>query len=442
MRHDTLAGWLAWLEALHPSAIDLGLARVGAVAAGMAVARLPCPVITVAGTNGKGSCIAMLEALLAAAGHRVATYTSPHLLRYNERVRIAGREATDDELCAAFERVDRARAGTSLTYFEFGTLAALDLFIRAAPDVALLEVGLGGRLDAVNVVDADIALVTAIGLDHCEWLGHDRDMIGAEKGGIFRAGRPAICADPAPPAGLVRAAAERGARLLRNGREFGVEYEIGRGTGRDGQAAGRWTWRGPDGRREGLPAPGLAGRFQYDHAAGVLMALDLLPERLGVSDAAVRTTLGAVRLPGRFQRLPGQRPGAMTLIVDVAHNVDGARALAANLAALPAAGATHAVAAMLGDKDIDGMISSMSDVVDAWHVATLPVGRAAPAERLRAAVAAHAPRAPAEVYPDVASAWRAAVAGARSGDRVVAFGSFYTVAEILRAEGYETAVDV
>jgi dihydrofolate synthase / folylpolyglutamate synthase len=426
MRHDTLAAWLAWLEALHPSAIDLGLERVGAVAGRMGVARLPCPVIIVAGTNGKGSSVAMLEALLSAGGHRVAAYTSPHLLRYNERIRIAGREAADDALCAAFERVDRARDGISLTYFEFGTLAALDLFLRARPDVAILEVGLGGRLDAVNLVDADIALVTAIGLDHVEWLGDDRDAIGAEKAGIFRPGRPAVCVDTAPPAGLIRAATGRDTPLYRIGRDFGFDFDDA------GKAEGgsRWSWWGPERRIDDLPAPGLTGAFQYHNAAGALMVSSLLPASLAVSEAALGPGLARVRLPGRFQLLPG----SVTRILDVAHNVDSARALAANLAVQPAGGATRAVAAMLGDKDIDGVVSSMSDVVDEWHVATLPIGRSAPAERLRRAVAGQSPAVPATVHPDVVSAYRAALSNSRSGDRIVVFGSFYTVGEILRLE--------
>ncbi len=426
MRHETLAAWLAWLEELHPSAIDLGLDRIGAVAARMGVARLRCPVITIAGTNGKGSCVAMLETLLSAGGHRVASYTSPHLLRYNERVRIAGREAGDDELCAAFDRVDRARDDVSLTYFEFGTLAALDLFARARPDVVVLEVGLGGRLDAVNIVDGDIALVTAIGLDHVEWLGHDRDAIGAEKAGIFRAGRPAICVDPAPPGGLIRVAADRDARLYCIGREFGIGFDDARG--REGRSC--WSWWGPERRIDDLPAPGLTGAFQFYNAAGVLMALSLLPASLAVADGALRAGLAQVRLSGRFQRLPGP----VTRILDVAHNADGARALAANLAAIPIDGATRVVTAMLGDKDIDGMISSVSDVVDEWHVATLPVGRAAPAERLRRAVAALGPAIPTVVYADVASAYRGALSKSHPGDRIVVFGSFYTVGEVMRLE--------
>lgn len=422
MRHQSLAAWLAWLESFHPRAIDLGLERVRAVAERLALTRLPCPVITVAGTNGKGSSVAMLEAILSAAGHRVACYTSPHLLRYNERVRIGGAEAGDDALCAAFDRVDQARGDISLTYFEFGTLAALDQFRRDTPDVAVLEVGLGGRLDAVNVIDGDIALVTAIGIDHVEWLGPDREAIAREKAGIFRPGRPAVCADPAPPQSLVNHAAEIGARLYRCDADFGVAAAAA--------ATGRWSWQGPGRHIDDLPAPGLAGRFQFANAAGVLMVLALLEDRLAVSHEALCRGLAGVKVAGRFQRLPG----AIPRILDVAHNVDGARALAENLAATPVRGRTLAVTAILGDKDVDGMISSLSECMDEWHVAAAQHARSATPAVLQAAIARHAAGTPVHAYPDITSAYRSALAAARAGDRIVVFGSFYTVGEVLQWE--------
>lgn len=422
MRHETLGEWLAWLEDLHPKAIDLGLDRVGAVAARMGLNRPGCPVITVAGTNGKGSCVALLEAVLTAAGHRVAAYTSPHLLHYNERVRVDGREAGDAELCAAFDRVDRARDDISLTYFEFGTLAALDLFAASAPDIMILEVGLGGRLDAVNIVDCDVALVTAIGLDHVEWLGRDRDTIAREKAGIFRTGRPAVCADPAAPISLLQTADELGVPLFLAGRDFSVEF--------DPQDPDRWSWRSGDTRIAGLPAPGLQGRFQYDNAAAVLMLLSLLPQQFQCAEAVIRDVLPRIRVPGRFQRLSG----TATVILDVAHNVDAVRALAISLLAEPASGRTRAVTAMLGDKDIDGMISSMSDIVDEWHVAGLQSARAATVQRLRDAIMARAPASPVIMHADVASAYREALGAAQSGDRIVVFGSFHTVGEVMQLE--------
>ncbi|MGE0372096.1 MAG: bifunctional tetrahydrofolate synthase/dihydrofolate synthase [Gammaproteobacteria bacterium] len=422
MRFDTLDAWLAWLERLHPHSIELGLERVRRVAEALGLgAALPCPVVTVAGTNGKGSSVALLESILSAAGYRVAAYTSPHLLRYNERVRIGAREASDAELCQAFDRVDRARGAVSLTYFEFGTLAAFDHFARARPDVAVLEVGMGGRLDAVNLLDCDVALVTSIGIDHVDWLGHDREAIGAEKAGIFRRGRPAVCSDPAPPRSLTAAAADRGALLHLPGRDFGWSAAD--------SAAGAWTWWGGGVRCDGLPPPALAGRFQYHNAAGVLMALRLLDGRLEVPRAAVEEGLRRVSLPGRFQRL---LVDGVPCILDVAHNPDGTEALARTLADEPVPGRTRAVAAILGDKDIDGMISSLADVVDDWYVADLPVERAAPVERLRDSIAVRA-QAEARIGADAQAAFRAAVSAALPGDRVVVFGSFHTVGAVLRA---------
>ncbi|MBK9131298.1 MAG: bifunctional tetrahydrofolate synthase/dihydrofolate synthase [Gammaproteobacteria bacterium] len=425
MRFDTLDAWLAWLEGLHPRSIELGLERVRRVAAALGFdAALPCPVVTVAGTNGKGSSVALLEAILSAAGYRVATYTSPHLLRYNERVRVGGREAGDAELCAAFERVDRARGDVSLTYFEFGTLAALDHFTRARPDVAVLEVGMGGRLDAVNLVDPDVALVTGIAIDHVDWLGPDREAIGAEKAGIFRCGRPAVCGDPDPPRSLVAAAAAVGAGLHRIGRDFGYEAAAG--------AGGAWSWWGGGIRREALPAPALAGGFQYRNAAGALMALRLLEDRLDVGRAALEEGLRSVSLAGRFQCL---LVDGVPCILDVAHNLEGAQALARTLAERPVPGRTLAVAAILGDKDIDGMISSLAGMVDAWYLGALTVERAAPVERLRAGILLHAPEAGVSVCADPPAAVRAARSAARSGDRIVVFGSFYTVGAVMRALG-------
>jgi dihydrofolate synthase/folylpolyglutamate synthase len=424
MRFDTLAAWLAWLERLHPRSIDLGLGRVRRVATAMGLgSALPFPVVTVAGTNGKGSSVALLEAVLSAAGYRVAAYTSPHLLRYNERVRVGGREASDAELCRAFERVDRARGDISLTYFEFGTLAALDHFARARPDAAVLEIGLGGRLDAVNLVDADVALVTSISLDHVDWLGPDRESIGAEKAGIFRRGRPAVCSDPDPPRSLTAAAAALETRLHLAGRDYGLEVA-------EGSAAGEWSWWGGALRLDALPAPALAGRFQYQNAAGVLMACSLLGASLPVPRAAFEAGLRRVTLPGRFQRLPWD---GVVCILDVAHNVGGAVALAQTLADQPVPGRTRAVVAILGDKDIEGMIAALAAQVNAWFLAPLPVERAAPVGRLRGCVARRAAGTPAIVCSSVADAWRTARAASLPGDRIVVFGSFYTVGEILQA---------
>jgi dihydrofolate synthase/folylpolyglutamate synthase len=418
---SSLPEWLAYIEDLHPRAIDLGLDRVRRVAAAMDFRGLPCPVITVAGTNGKGSSVAMLESVLSAAGYRVAVYTSPHLLRYNERVRIGGREADDASLCAAFERVERARRDETLTYFEFGTLAALDLFARARPDVAVLEVGMGGRLDAVNLVDADVALITMIGLDHREWLGADRDAIAGEKAGIMRRGRPAVCSDPDPPRGLLAAGDRLGVRIACLGSDFGWTLD---------DAHGLWSWHGGASRLGSLPRPALSGRFQLDNAAGVLMALELLSHRLPVRDEAVARGLGSVSLPGRFQALSGP----VTRIFDVAHNLESARALAGMLSDRPIEGATRAVVGILADKDIDGMIDAVAGCVDAWYVAALPVVRAAPVERIMSAITRRARGGPASQHIDVTTAYRAALDDASSGDRIIVFGSFHTVGEALRWE--------
>jgi dihydrofolate synthase/folylpolyglutamate synthase len=420
MRPRQLDDWLAWIETLHPRQIDLGLERVGSVARAMGVTRPACPVITVGGTNGKGSSVAMLEAVFAAGGYRTVSYTSPHLLRYNERIRVDGREAGDAGLCAAFARIEEARGDITLSYFEFSTLAALELVARERPDVALLEVGMGGRLDAVNIVDADLALITPIGLDHTEALGDTREAIAREKAGIFRAGRPAVCGDADPPRSLLDAARAAGAPLYVRGRDYGVES--------DGERR-RWWRRGEAGRIE-LPALGLAGGFQYDNAANVLMALALLAPRLPIPPARIAAGLAAARNPGRFQHLPG----VPARIVDVAHNVHGAQALAAALAAEPCAGATRLVFGVLADKDVAGMVSALAAVSREWYLAAPAAARAAAVGSLRDRVLAVQPQAGVRAFDSVALAWRQALADAADGDRVVGLGSFYTVAEILADE--------
>jgi dihydrofolate synthase/folylpolyglutamate synthase len=422
-RPTTLAGWLAYLETLHPKSIALGLERVRDVAARLPLG-LSCPTITVAGTNGKGSTCAMLEAMLRAAGYRVGVYTSPHLQRYNERVRIAGELASDADLLTAFDAVESARIGagdqpTPLTYFEFGTLAALWLFARAGLDALVLEVGLGGRLDAVNLINTDVAVVTSVDLDHMDYLGPTREDIGREKAGIFRAGRPAVCGERAPPAALVDAASAIGAPLLRLGREFDFVVE-----GR------QWRYRGPNGERYGLPVPALRGDHQFGNAAVVLTVLDLMRERLPVPTGSIRDGLVSVELPGRFQVLPG-RP---TIVLDVAHNPQAARALSAALGAMGFHPQTFAVFGMYADKDIRAVIDTMKARVDRWYVAGLPGARGAPAlmmvEKLRVAGVAQ----PAiHAFDSIGAAYRAACDSASDADRIIVFGSFLTVAAALDA---------
>jgi dihydrofolate synthase/folylpolyglutamate synthase len=413
---ETLEQWLEYIERQHPKPIELGLERVGLVRERLGL-EPAFPVITVGGTNGKGSVCAMLEAILAAAGYRVGCYTSPHLLRYNERVRIGGAEARDDELAAGFSAVERARGGVPLTYFEFGTLAAMWLFLERGLDVAVLEVGLGGRLDAVNVFDADCAVVASVALDHMEYLGPDREAIGREKAGIFRPGRPAVCADPDPPASLVAHAEAIGARLLRIGVDFGAEAQ-----------AKAWRYFGPRGPRTALPYPALRGAGQLGNAAAALAALDCLHERLPVAADDIRTGLLRVALPGRFQVLP-ERP---VLVLDVAHNPHAAQALAASLRSMGRAGRTLAVFGMLADKDIAGVVEATKGCVDHWFVSALASPRSASQEALCAALRAAGVHAFTQCG-SVAEAYAQACDMAAENDRILAFGSFYTVAAVMRA---------
>jgi dihydrofolate synthase/folylpolyglutamate synthase len=412
-----LAGWLALLEARNRDAIVLGLERVRAVAERLALAPT-FPVITVGGTNGKGSVCAYLESMLLAAGIRTGCYTSPHLLRYNERVRVAGAEATDEALCAAFAAVESARGDTPLTYFEQGTLAALWLFRQASVEAAVLEVGLGGRLDAVNIWDADCAVVTSVDLDHQAFLGDSREAIGFEKAGIFRGGRPAVCGDPDPPESLLEQADRLGAPLLRLGRDMAMDVQ--------GET---WRLRLKDSVYPALPRPAMAGAHQLANAACAIAALECLRDRLPVPRQALRQGLVQARQPGRFQ-VVGQQP---LRILDVAHNPHAARALAANLAQLRdrpgLGGRIIAVLAMLADKDAAGVIAPLLPLVGRWHVAGLAGPRGQGGDVLGGFLA----RAGAEhvVHGRVDDAWRAACSEASATDTICAFGSFYTVAELM-----------
>lgn len=417
MRYDTLAEWLAWQETVHPVEMDLGLSRTRLVHEALGGGGPPpFPIVTVAGTNGKGSTVAFAQALLTAAGSLTGTYTSPHLVDYNERIRIDGEPVPDAAIMTAFDRIDRARGGVTLTYFEFGTLAAIDVFRAAGVDAAVLEVGIGGRLDAVNVFDAHVAVVTPIDIDHVHWLGPDRESIGREKAGIFRQGSPAVIADRDPPASLVAEAERIGARCLRLGRDFDAV-----------PAGGGWRWRGPEGGLDELPAPPLTGRFQLDNAAAALMALDALgrlPE-----PATVRRGIVGTRLAGRFQILPGEVP----VVLDIAHNPHAARSLAATLRSSRTPGREIAVAGLLEDKDAAGVVDATADVFDRWYVAQPAGARGGSAEALARTVRLRVRNATVEVCGDVPSALRRARAAVRPGDRIVVFGSCYTVGEVLAA---------
>ena len=417
MRFDTLAEWLAWQETIHPVEMDLGLSRTRMVYEALRGAGAPpFPIVTVAGTNGKGSTVAFVQALLTAAGARTGTYTSPHLVAYNERIRIDGRPVPDGAIMAAFDRIDRARSGVTLTYFEFGTLAAIEVFRTCAVEAAVLEVGIGGRLDAVNVFDAEVAVVTPIDIDHVRWLGPDRESIGREKAGIFRSGRPAVIADRDPPASLLAVAERIGAPCLRLGRDFDPV-----------PAEGGWSWQGPSRRIDGLPAPPLAGRFQLDNASAALMALEAAGR---LSDpAAARRGIAATRLAGRFQVLPGDVP----IVLDVAHNPHAARSLAATLRASRTPGREVAVAGLLEDKDAAGVVEATAEIFDRWYVAQPAGARGGSAESLARTVRARVRGAPVEVCGDVASALGRARDAVEPGDRIVVFGSCYTVGEVLAA---------
>ena len=419
-----LADWLELQQRIHPRSIELGLARVSAVARALGVDRPGVPTWIVGGTNGKGSTVALLEAMLAAAGVVTGAFTSPHLVRYNERVRIGGVEATDAELVGAFEAIERARGTTTLTYFEFSALAALLVFRRRGVAAQVLEVGLGGRLDAVNLVDADVAVLCSIGHDHHEWLGPTLDDIGREKAGIFRAGRPAVLGSAALPASVWDEIARIGARPLLAGRDFSWAHTRDAGDpGNGGNDSVRWDYRSAARSITGLPRPALAGDIQFDNAATAIAALDAGP--IAVPDAAIRAGLGRVRLPGRFQIVPGE----VEWILDVAHNLPAAAAFAHHLAARPVAGRTIAVAGFLDDKDVAAIGRLLAPAIDAWVVASLPPPRGLPA----ASVVERLPpgAAPAVMCDSVDLACARAQAIARPGDRVVAFGSFHVVGPVL-----------
>ncbi|HEX5123284.1 MAG TPA: bifunctional tetrahydrofolate synthase/dihydrofolate synthase [Rhodanobacteraceae bacterium] len=412
-----LAGWLDYQQRVHPRAIELGLDRVRAVWQRLGSPRPAPVVITVGGTNGKGSTVAFLEAMLRADGKRVGAYTSPHLLRYNERVRIDGVDAGDDALVAAFERIEAARGDVALTYFEYGTLAALLLFAEAKLDVALLEVGLGGRLDAVNIIDADAAIVTTIDIDHQDWLGNDRDSIGREKAGIFRAGRPAIIGDGKAPRGLLEAAERIGADVRIAGRDFSLRF------------VDFWVWRSGD-AIVGLPEPELEAPCQIYNAAAAIAALHALRDRLGWNFDAIRRGVADARVGARLQRFAGKPE----LIVDVAHNPQAARVLAEWLASHETQGRTIAVFGALDDKDVHGIVEPLAEAIDVWHLAGLandsPRGLTSTAlgDRVEGVEVAG-------MHDDVSSALAAASEGAGTDDRVIAFGSFFVAAAALTFAG-------
>jgi dihydrofolate synthase/folylpolyglutamate synthase len=415
---DTLQDWLAHCERLHPQTIELGLERVKAVSDRMGL-RFPCPVITVAGTNGKGSTCAMLEAVALQAGYRTGVYTSPHLVDFEERCRIHGEIVKAADLVPHFRKVEAAREGATLTYFEFTTLAIMSLMSSAALDVAILEVGLGGRLDAVNILDADCAVITSIDLDHMEYLGNDRESIGREKAGILRTGKAAIVSDPMPPQSVLDRALEIGADLWLLGRDFNF-------TGDKQQ----WAWAGRGRRYAGLAYPALRGANQLINASGALAALEALRSLLPVTAQAVRNGLAMVELPGRFQIVPGEP----SLVLDVAHNPHSVAALAANLDAMGFYPTTHAVFGAMADKDLGPMLKKVGPMIDRWYFTDLPTPRAASAAHLLSQWQSQETRkdVAGSTHADPMEALNAAVAAADPADRIVVFGSFYTVGGVLK----------
>ncbi|HEV3106275.1 MAG TPA: bifunctional tetrahydrofolate synthase/dihydrofolate synthase [Trinickia sp.] len=423
----TLDAWLAHLESAYPVGIDMGLERIGKVKEALRLT-LECPVITVGGTNGKGSTCAILESILLRSGYKVGCHTSPHLLEFNERARVNGENATDAELLPHFEAVEAARLSlaepVSLTYFEFTTLAILHLFASRGLDAVILEVGLGGRLDAVNIIDTDCAVVTSIDIDHTEYLGDTREKIAYEKAGIFRPGKPAICADPAAPQTLVDHATAIGADLWLFGRDF--RYE-----GQAGSERQQWSYVGRTLRRSALAYPALRGANQLINTSAALAALEALRDRLPVSAQDVRLGLANVELPGRFQVLPG-RP---SIVLDVAHNPHAAAVLSQNLGGMGFFRYTYAVFGAMRDKDIAGVIQHLKGEIDHWCVTGLPLARGASADELEAALRAagvtDGPDSSVTRFATPTEAFQDAVSRAADDDRILVFGSFYTVAGVM-----------
>jgi dihydrofolate synthase/folylpolyglutamate synthase len=416
-RFESLDEWLSWQETLHPSEIELGLARVAEVFGRLHSERFTCPVITVAGTNGKGSSIRLLESIYLACGYTTAAYTSPHLLHYNERICLNGKSVSDDEIVTAFERIDTARAEVSLTYFEFGTLAALDIFMQHRPDVVLLEVGLGGRLDAVNIIDADVALITSISLDHTGWLGNDRETIGYEKAGIMRAGKPAVCSEPDIPESVLRHAQQLGTSLHQIEKEYHYQLD-------DNQ----WYWQTKSINLT-LPFLSLHGLHQYQNAAGVIMVVQLLQSELPVTEQGLETGLKNAQLAGRYQKL-SHNPD---WIFDVAHNPDGLVKLAQNLSREQSRGRTLGLVGMLTDKDVASALAEITEQIEEWHLVALPTPRSAKVEELKAILEKlEVKPSDIHVYETISRAITTIEKLALETDRIVVFGSFYTVSEVMK----------
>jgi len=416
---NTLADWLAHLETAHPTVIELGLQRVAAVRDRLGI-EFQCPVIIVGGTNGKGSTCAMLESILMQGGYKVGLYTSPHLIHFNERARINGVPVADSQLVDAFLAVEQARSDTSLSYFEFTTLGCLKIFADAGLDVVILEVGLGGRLDAVNIFNADVAIVTSVDIDHVEYLGNTREAIGFEKAGIFRTGKTAVCSDPSPPQSLIDHAREIDADLWLFGRDFNYAGD-----------SLQWNYAGRQQRRNSLAYPSLRGANQLLNASAALAALEALKDRLPLGAQEIRNGLVMIDLPGRFQVMPGKP----TVVLDVAHNLQAAATLHQNLGNMGFHPYTYAVFGAMQDKDIAGVIRQLKDQIDHWCVTDLPLPRAASAQHLENLLIAQDVLSDRERsiqrFATPADAYNYALSKAGENDRIVVFGSFLTVAGVI-----------
>ncbi len=419
MHTKNLNEWLDWQSSLHPREIELGLTRCRTVAQRLNLLPLPFPSISIAGTNGKGSSAILLDSILSAAKYKIGRFTSPHLLRYNERICIAGIEASDNQICEAFERIEAARNEISLTYFEFSTLAALLIFKQQQVDLAILEIGLGGRLDSVNIVDSDIALVTAIDIDHVDWLGKNRESIGFEKAGIFRTHHPAVCSDKNPPQSLIQHAEQLQTPLYYLGRDFNYT--------KTQLKAKTWIWRSKLANYE-LPLPNLLGDYQLQNAAGVLKVLELLQKNFPVPETAISQGLINAELPGRFQILSGR----VTRILDVAHNPLGAKVLTDLLSKTPCQGKTHALVGMLKDKDIPTVFKILKATITNWHLATLNVPRSASLACLvKHLTNLGVDKENINTYSSITKAYKYLSASVPETDRIIVFGSFHTVQEAL-----------
>ncbi len=415
-RFDSLQAWLDWQEELHPRAIDLGLSRAALVFQKLNRADIKPVTITVAGTNGKGSCVAFLEGIYKAQGYKVGTYTSPHILKYNERIKIDGVPVSDELICQAFERIDKARDDVSLSYFEFGTLAALDIFSRAKLDVQLLEVGLGGRLDAVNIVDPDVAIVSSIDIDHVDWLGGTREAIGREKAGIFRKNIPAIIGDLEPPQSLFQCAKEKQALLFCLGKDFSYEKSL----------LG-WNWHCINQSYTDLPYPVLKGEHQFRNASTVIFAVMQMQKLLPVSEKAIHQGLKNAQLLGRFQLCEENIP----VLLDVAHNPQAVRTLVEHLSENFADKKIHAVFSMMKDKDINCVIELIKDKISDWFIAPLKNSRAATEEMMQACFKKQNINQVAMGFESFNEAYSAAKQHAGQDDLILIFGSFFLVSEYL-----------